>query len=462
MSQKTPDHNFQDYANAIGTNIVHPLGAAMFFMASVWTFVVPRKYAAWSLIFIACFISPAQRFAFLTLDFDFQRAVVILLVARAMILGEFTNTRIILIDYCMVAMVLVIVVSSGLREGTGEMIRFLGSGVDTLGIYAVGRTLVRKFEDLRCLLLGAMIASVPVMVFFTVEQMTQWNFFSLLGGVPETTYIRDGNLRAQGAFTHPIIAGMFWATFAAMFIGVIFSGRRSILTTLVGWGGTATSCIIAIMTNSSTPIAGFLVTFGAWCCFPLRMHLRLIRWVIFAGLVFVHLIHPKGVHAFIFTNFSAVSGSTGAHRYILIDGALSNIGDWALYGSRARYNYAFYDITCDYVFTAVNGGLLALALEITIITLAFYACGRTLRAARNREELFLAYGVGAALLTVMVMAMAVTVYGQARVPFYLTIGIAASLGTLEWLPKRRTHVAAQEHQMVAGGHQSPRPGGGVP
>ena len=432
MPEKPSAKIFQSYADQIGTNIVHPLGAAMFFAAACWAFIVPRKYAAWALIFIACFISPAQRFAFLTLDFDFLRAIVIMLIFRAMILGEFTNTRFRLIDFCVVAMAVVIVLCTTMRDGASQSIGAMGSAVDTIGVYMVGRTLIRDFDDLKSLMLGGAIASVPVMIFFTVEQMTQWNFFSLLGGVPETTFIRDGNLRAQGAFTHPIIAGMFWSTFAAMFIGVIMSRRRNLTSVICGWFGTICSFVIVLMTNSSTPLAGFMVTIGAWCCFPFRMHLKLIRWVVLSGIAFIHLVHPTGFHAFVFTNFSFVSGSTGRHRYVLIDGAIDNFADWALIGSRTKYNRTFNDITCDYVMTAVNGGLLALILELVIIGLAFGAVGRAIKAARNPEEVYLAYGVGCAVLTVTVMAIAVAVFGQAIVPFYLTFGIAASLGTLEW------------------------------
>jgi hypothetical protein len=436
MSQGRNIETYQSFAENLGTNIVHPLGAAVFLVAALWTILAPRKYLAWPLIFIACFISPAQRFAFLTIDLDFLRAITILTVLRILVLGELRQTRIRAIDYCVFGMMFLMVLAVTARTGGSRTIHEIGQAVDSIGIYLIGRAAVRKWDDLKCLLLGAGIASIPVMIFFTIEQFTQWNFFSLLGGVPEQTTVRDGQLRAQGAFTHPIIAGMFWATFAAMFIGVIFGKRRKLSAILSGWIGTINAVVIAFMTNSSTPIAGLLVAVGCWMCFPYRMYLKTIRWVVLLFMVFIHLIHSKGVHSFIFTNISFVSGSTGRHRYLLIDGALSNITDWALYGSRRKYNRSFHDITCDYVYTAVTGGLIPLILEIAIIVLALYACGRAIRAVRNREELFLAYGVGASVLTVSIMAVAVSVYGQAELPFYLSFGIAASLGNLEWLPKK--------------------------
>ena len=437
MSQGRNIETFQTFADNLGTNIVHPLGATVFVVVAIWTIMCPRKFLTWAPIFIACFISPAQRFAFLTIDLDFLRAITILAVLRILVLGELGQTRIRAIDYCVFAMSLATVLAVSARTGGAQTITEIGRGVDSVGIYLIGRAAVRNWQDLKCCLLGAAIAAVPVMIFFTIEQFTQWNFFSLLGGVPEQTSMREGQLRAQGAFTHPIIAGFFWTTFAAMFIGVILSKGRTIATTFTGWVGTISAVVIALMTNSSTPIAGLIVVAGCWLCFPYRMYLRTIRWTVFCCLMFIHIIHTKGVHAFVFVNFSFVAGSTGRHRYLLIDGALTNIFDWALYGSRRRYNRSFHDITCDYVYTAMGGGIVPLILEIAIITLALYACGRALRAVRNREELFLAYGLGASVLTVAIMALAVSVYGQAEVPFYMTLGIAASLGNLGLLSKRR-------------------------
>ena len=179
-------------------------------------------------------------------------------------------------------------------------------------------------------------------------------------------------------------------------------------------------------------------------------------------MIFIHLIHPKGVHAFAFVNFSFVAGSTGRHRYILIDGALQNITDWALVGTnRAMYNRSFRDITCDYVKTAISGGLVALVLEITIITLAFYACGRALKSARNREEMMLAYGVGVAVLTVAIGALAVTIYGQAELPFFLTFGMAASLGEMARQSRARPRSQPIRQQTATNPPMSPGIGGDV-
>jgi len=427
-----------DYADRVGTNIVHPLGAIVFGFCAIWAILAPRKYVIWSVLFIACFISPAQRFAVMGADFDFLRAITTILLCRILILGELRNTRIRAIDYCVLAFVATMVMAVTLRTGGARTVNELGQTVDGLGLYLIGRAFIRNLDDLRAMLLGAFICSVPVMIFFTIEQVTGRNLFSILGGVTEFTQVRQDKIRAQGAFTHPIIAGLFWATFFALFVGLARSRARSLLYRIAGWAGMLSSAIIVVMTNSSTPIAGILVAVVGWLCLPYRFFLKQIRWALLFVLLFIHLIHTKGVHFFLFVNFNPVSGSTGRHRAMLIDGVLKNIPDWALWGSNRRYNRSFRDITCDYVYTAVQGGMIPLILELSIITLAFYACGRAIRAASDREELYLVYGLGVAVLTVCVMSTAVTVYGQAEVPFFMTFGIAASLGNLDWVSRRRT------------------------
>lgn len=435
-----------DFTDKVGTNIVHPLGAGLFGLCALWSIIAPRKYVVWAVLFIACFVSPAQRFAFLGADFDFLRAITVLILCRILVLGELRNVRIRAIDYCVLGFVTTMIIGVTIRTGGARTINELGQTVDGLGLYLIGRALIRNLDDLKSLMVGAFICSVPVMIFFTIEQMTGRNYFSVLGGVSEMTQVRQGKLRAQGAFTHPIIAGLFWATFFALFIGLIRAKTKSFMLKIGGWIGAIASVIIVVMTNSSTPLAGLLVATVGWLCFSYRWYLKQIRWAILFFMLFIHIIHTKGVHFFVFVNFNPVSGSTGRHRAMLIDGVLKNIPDWALFGSSRRYNRAFRDITCDYVYTAVQGGMIPLIFELAVITLAFYACGRAIRAARNREELNLVYGVGVAVLTVCVMSTAVSVYGQAEVPFFMTFGIAASLGNLEWIPKIRPRPAHLGHQ----------------
>lgn len=427
---------WESYVDQIGTNIVHPFALAFFALASIWTFLAPRRYVIWALLFIACFISPAQRFAFLSIDFHFARALAFLILFRILLLGDLRGVQLRTIDYLIFSGACVVILCSGLRQGGAHLLPELGRVMDGVAIYLIGRAYVRSCDDLRSVLLGAAIAAVPVMIGFVIEKTTSRNYFSIFGGVPEITVIRDGKLRAQGAFTHPIIAGVFWAAFTPLFLAVLLAKGRKLFDAFVGWVGTISSILILFMTASSTPIAGLLIGIVGWCTFPYRVHLRAIRWTILVVAVFLHLISERGLHAVIFTKISFISASTGYHRFMLIEGAKDNFLDWALMGNRgAFYNRSFRDITNDYVLTALSGGAVALILKIAAIVVAFIAIGRAMRAAKNRTDLLLLYGLGVSLLTVTISMTAVSMFHQGVLSFFMTIGMAASLGDPSWLNK---------------------------
>jgi hypothetical protein len=312
---------WESYVDQIGTNIVHPFALAFFALASIWTFLAPRRYVIWALLFIACFISPAQRFAFLSIDFHFARALAFLILFRILLLGDLRGVQLRTIDYLIFSGACVIVLCNGLRQGGVDLLPELGRVMDGVAIYLIGRAYVRSCDDLRSVLLGAAIAAVPVMIGFVIEKTTSRNYFSIFGGVPEITVIRDGKLRAQGAFTHPIIAGVFWAAFTPLFLAVLLAKGRKLFDAFVGWVGTISSILILFMTASSTPIAGLLIGIVGWCTFPYRVHLRAIRWTILVVAVFLHLISERGLHAVVFTKINFISASTGYHRFMLIEGS---------------------------------------------------------------------------------------------------------------------------------------------
>ena len=235
LAQKTEDVK-QLYMT--GANIVHPLGATVFVLNLLWVFLAPRKYVVWAVFFIACFISPAQRFAFLTLDFDFLRAITIAVLLRAMVLGELKGIRLRSIDYVIVAWVLVLVLTATLRAGSARFVNQMGQAVDGIGLYMIARAYIRNWEEFRNAIFGAALITIPVMVFFIIEKTTSRNFFSLLGGVAEFSQERQGRLRSQGAFTHPIIAGVYLATFSAMYVGVLLGSVKDFRAFITGWLGT--------------------------------------------------------------------------------------------------------------------------------------------------------------------------------------------------------------------------------
>jgi hypothetical protein len=64
------------------------------------------------------------------------------------------------------------------------------------------------------------------------EMATGRNAFASFGGVHEIAQMRNGLLRCQGPFAHPILAGTFGATQLPLFIALWFQEGRSKLLPL--------------------------------------------------------------------------------------------------------------------------------------------------------------------------------------------------------------------------------------
>jgi hypothetical protein len=162
---------------------------------------------------------------------------------------------------------------------------------------------------------------------------------------------------------------------------------------------------IVYLCASSTPLLGLILGCMAWAAWMVRDLMRPIRWAALLGLIGLHMIMTKPVWHLL-ARASVVGGSTGWHRYALIDRAIQHVGEWWLFGTRstAHWGRQMFDITNQYVREGVKGGLLALILFITLMSLAYGGAGRLRKAtARLRYAPRLAWGLGAAIFAHMAM-----------------------------------------------------------
>ena len=428
--QKRGQKDFKTFLEeTYGQNLVHPLAGLIFFTSLVWAFCAPRKYLIWPVIMIACFISPAQRFAILGLDFHFLRAITLMLLVRILIFRDLKDVRLGKADLALTGLVAAIVLGTLARGGINPAMTTAGKMIELFCLYFIGRALIRNLDDVRGMLLGVGLLAVPVGISFIVEQYTRYNFFSLFGGIPEMTVMRDGKLRSQGSFAHPIIAGVFWASFAPMFMAQIFAKQQGFMNICIGWVGFIMCCICAFMTNSSTSIAGILVGLTGWCFYKFRNNLRMIFWITMGFAFIIHMASTRGFHGVIFTRISFISASTGYHRYMLFEGLFNNVPKWFFIGTNNRmFNRSFIDVTNQYILIALDGGIIALVLQLSLIEMGFKAVGRALKASVKRADTLLIFGVGVGYLVAIISFTAVSAYGEAVIPLYMILGIMISLG----------------------------------
>lgn len=427
---------------------IHPLGFALMVTAALATLGLPRRWASLPLLMMVCMVSPAQRIVIATLDFDFIRILVLVGWLRVFVRGELKGFRWMLLDTLMVAWAIVGTIAYTALWGTGAAFVFkLGYSYTALGLYFYFRWVIRDWSDYKRVCVSLMVIAIPVAALFLLEQATGRNLFSVFGGVSEQTIVRNGRMRAQGPFSHPIIAGCYWAT-TIFVIASAWKTRGS--ARWLSWVGVAAALVIIGSTASSTPVAALFAGGAAWCLFRVRQWLGWIRLGIVMMLIVLHFLMSKPVWHLI-SRIDLVGGSTGWHRYFLIDNAINRFGEWAVVGvkSTAHWGHAQNDVTNQYILEGVRGGFLSLVLFVACLWCAFAYVGKLLRATQNNEaKLFLSWGMGVALFTHASSFMAVSYFGQITVLWYLNLAAPACLLSAVRLESNRALLAGRARRSL--------------
>src|SRR5579859_396556 len=214
-----------DYVNQ---TVLNPMGLAAVIILGICMLVVPRRYAAWPMIAMGCFIVPAQRVVVFTLNFDLLRIMVLFGTFRTLVRGEWRGMRWTRFDTVFVLWVLsgaVIYIIS--YNASIDSIKYrCGTMYDQIGMYFLFRMLVRGWNDVGTAVVGFVVIGIPVAAGFIFESQTGSNVFALFGGAPVRTEVRDGRLRCCGAFAHPILAGCFWGAVLPMIVAQWWRGGK--------------------------------------------------------------------------------------------------------------------------------------------------------------------------------------------------------------------------------------------
>src|SRR5260370_13660577 len=109
------------------------------------------------------------------------------------------------------------------------------------------RLLIQDEGDINRAIKCFAVLAVIVGICMVNEQLTQQNVFGLLGGVRSVPEIRNGRIRSQSVFQHPILAGTFGATLLRLFFLLWRSGKSKV---------SAFFCAIASVGMQSTSACG--------------------------------------------------------------------------------------------------------------------------------------------------------------------------------------------------------------
>ena len=421
------DQKAEEIRGMFAETRVHPLGLALLVLFGICMLLMPRKYSLWPLVFVSCFIPPSQQLIILSLNFQFQRIMILFAYSRILLRSEYKGIQLHFIDYVVVAHAITKAMVYTLQYGTAQaFISQTGVGFDTLGMYLTFRCLIKSLDDLRSFTLGLIVASVPCAAAFTLEHFTGRNIFSVFGYVSEITQLREGKLRCQGAFVHPIIAGVFWASILPLVVTRLFASNMNRFVTILG---IICPLICVIFCASSHPIMTVAMSIAVGSLYPWRRYTKVMRWGLLIVLVTLHMSMKSPVWSLI-ARIDLAGGSTGHHRYRLINGAVDNFSSWWMLGTRTTeaWGFGLWDVTNQYIAEGVTGGLATMLLFILLMTLTFKQLGQRIALADiygTTEERVIFWALGVTLFVHAVGFNAVSYFGQAMLLVWLSFATSS-------------------------------------
>ena len=381
------------------------------------------------MVVLACFIPAAQRLIVFGSDFDLLRILILFGWARLIIWQEYTGFGWNKLDSLFSAWMLSSTMIFTLQNGTfSAFINRCGWMFDGFGMYFFFRCILRDWRDVKFLVMTFVALSFPVALAFLLERATGRNVFSVFGGVPETTIVRDGRLRCQGAFAHAIMAGCFWVGVMPWMVASLVNERKWIYAASM-----LAVLVIVINCASSTPILALAFLCLGFLLFVARAYVRTLRWGFLLLLIVLHFIMQAPVWHLI-SRINVVGGSTGWHRYKIMDATINNFSEWFLLGENDPMSWGVWemrDITNQYILEALRGGLLGLVLFVVMISVAFGMVGSALKGRQADFRVhFFVWSLGAALFTHVCIFFAVSYFGQIILVWYLTLALIGCLPRL--------------------------------
>ncbi|HBG46048.1 MAG TPA: hypothetical protein DDW94_03570 [Deltaproteobacteria bacterium] len=414
---------------------IHPLALAFTLASGFLMLLLPRRAALVPLIFAVVFIPIQQRVIIASLDFFILRILVLLGWVRVIIRSEHQEMKLNRIDKLMLLWTFSsVVVYSLLWQTSGALVNRLGTSFDIIGVYFLTRFLVRSMDDVLWVAKTLAVAAIPVALAMLVERQTGRNLFSIFGGVPEYTIVREGKLRCQGAFSHPITAGSFSASLLPLFVAARNLNGRSLLM----YFGIAAATLITISTSSSGPALAYLAGVIGIFLWHYRKHMRVIRWGFVFTLLGLHMVMKAPVWA-LMLKVKIFGASTAFHRYRLFDQFVNRVGEWWLLGvqSTASWGYYLFDVTNHFIRIAVDGGMITLALFIAILAYCFQSAGRAVKSGYLKPgHDKVAWALGVSLFVHVVAFFGVSYFDQVKVILYMNLAMLAAVRSLTEEEKR--------------------------
>ena len=387
---------------------------------TILNIAVPRRYFLLPFIMTACFVPTDQRIIILSLDFTPLRILIVVSILRLMLLEKKQTIQWNCFDKLVLAWSICGAIVYVIQWMSIRAVIFkCGILFDVIGLYSLFRISIRQWKDINLVIKFFAVCSLITAVLVGFEYMTGQNPFIILGKV--RTWVRDGHYRCQASFPHSIMLGLFWATLIPLFVGMAKRNRQQKYL----YGAAVIACIwIVLSTMSSTPALTLIAILVFLLLFRYRCYGRQAAWGLVGLTIALHIAMNAPVWHLI-ARVNVVSGSTGWHRYHLIDETIKNFSEWALLGCRSTDHWGFMlvDVTNQFVLEGVRGGIIALILFIILLVFAVKITGSYSLKKIPVGQQWLAWGICVSVLGHCVSFWGVSYFGQIRMLLYLTFAV---------------------------------------
>jgi hypothetical protein len=312
-----------------------------------------------------------------------------------------------------------------LYQEKAAVINQVGYLWDYVGAYLLLRFMIQDEQDVnRAIRCFAAIAAI-LAVCMARERLTGQNIFGLLGGVRLIPQVRDGWIRSQAVFQHPILAGTFGATLLPLFVLLWKCSKSKVLAVV----GVTSSMLMALLSASSTALMGVGSAILAVCFWPFRRRMRTLRWGILLTVVGLHLVMKAPVW-FLIGRISLIPDSSSYHRAQLVNQFILHFKDWAFLGakSNAEWGNEMIDTSNQFVEEGESGGLIAFVFFLAVIWRSFGRVGKARGAVEGndqRSEWYL-WLLGAALFSHVIAFFGIFYFDQLKVAWFALLAMISA------------------------------------
>ena len=420
---------------------LNPISVAALAALALCVAFFSRRRVLFPLWILVCLMPMGQELVILNLHFPLFRILLLLATLRVLMRGEHRDVAWTKADTIFSAWAFVAIPLGALADPSTALLgNRLGDTYNAALMYFVVRCTVRDQDDIVSNVVSLAYLSLPVAGLMLYEKSTGHNLLAVMGGVPEITPMRDGVLRCQGAFRHPLLAGAFGATQFPLFLALFIArpGRRVLALMAM-----TAALVIIVAAASSGALLSLACALIGLACWRLRHRMKAVRW----SLVGVFLMLAMAMNApvwYLFARMSDVVGGGGWHRAWLIQQAIEHFDEWWLFGTTYTAHWGpsgdviaedprMMDITNHYIMEGVRGGLLRLSLFVALLTVSFAAVGRHVKGLKaadpsaSRGDNFFVWALGVSLFAHCVTFLSVNYFDQLILVLYWLLAAIASV-----------------------------------